>query len=85
MNEKNDLSYFSKNLRIFNAKVLVLEDMMLCENRKYIKYLYVYNKIDSIIMEELDKLACEQNITVIRFTIMIYKKKYLNSYKINFF
>lgn len=40
-------------------------------NRKYIKCLYVYNKIDSITLEELDKLAREQNTVVIRFEIII--------------
>lgn len=40
-------------------------------NRKYIKCLYVYNKIDSITLEELDKLAHEPNTLVIRFEIII--------------
>ncbi|CAI2179084.1 6960_t:CDS:10 [Funneliformis geosporum] len=34
-------------------------------NRKYIKCLFVYNKIDSITIEELDKLAHEYNTIVI--------------------
>lgn len=46
-------------------------------NRKYIKCLYVYNKIDSITLEELDKLAHELNTIVIRFAIIILQL-YLN-------
>ncbi|CAG8631306.1 8092_t:CDS:10 [Funneliformis caledonium] len=57
---------------IFNAEVLVREDISVDEfidvvlgNRKYIKCLFVYNKIDSITIEELDKLAHEHNTIVI--------------------
>ncbi|CAG8500359.1 6231_t:CDS:10 [Rhizophagus irregularis] len=62
----------SFNATIFNAEVLVREDITVDEfidvvlgNRKYIKCLYVYNKIDSITLEELDKLAHELNTIVI--------------------
>ena len=34
------------------------------EHRTYIKCLYVYNKIDSISLEHLDKLAREDNTAV---------------------
>ncbi|CAG8542879.1 4182_t:CDS:10, partial [Scutellospora calospora] len=57
---------------IFNAEVLVREDVTVDEfidvvlgNRKYIKCLYCYNKIDSITLEELDRLAREPNTIVI--------------------
>ena len=43
-------------------------------NRKYIKCLYVYNKIDSITLEELDKLAHEPNTVAIRYVIIIILK-----------
>lgn len=34
-------------------------------NRKYIKCLYVYNKIDQISLEEVDKLARQDNTVVV--------------------
>lgn len=58
--------------KIFNAEILVREDVTIDEfidvvlgNRKYIKCLYCYNKIDSITLEELDRLAREPNTVVI--------------------
>ncbi|RIB04186.1 developmentally regulated GTP-binding protein 2 [Gigaspora rosea] len=58
--------------KIFNAEILVREDVTIDEfidvvlgNRKYIKCLYCYNKIDSITLEELDRLAREPNTIVI--------------------
>ncbi|CAG8466139.1 3931_t:CDS:10 [Paraglomus occultum] len=59
--------------KIFNAEILVREDVTVDEfidvilgNRKYVKCLYCYNKIDSITVEELDKIAREPNTVVIR-------------------
>jgi small GTP-binding protein len=50
--------------KIHNAEVLVREDCSVDEfidvvlgNRKYIKCIYCYNKIDQISMEEVDRLA----------------------------
>ncbi|CAG8655719.1 9041_t:CDS:10 [Cetraspora pellucida] len=65
------LTYLNEKM-IFNAEVLVREDVTVDEfidvvlgNRKYIKCLYCYNKIDSITLEELDRLAREPNTIVI--------------------
>lgn len=50
--------------KIHNAEVLIREDVSVDQfidviegNRKYIKCLYVYNKIDSLSIEEVDELA----------------------------
>ncbi|QDS70463.1 Ribosome-interacting GTPase 2 [Venturia effusa] len=62
-----------KDYKILNAEVLVrdedatvdqLIDVIMKDHRKYIKCLYVYNKIDSISLEHLDKLAREPNTAV---------------------
>lgn len=52
------------NYRIHNAEVLIREDCTVDQfidvvegNRKYIKCLYVYNKIDTLSIEEVDELA----------------------------
>jgi len=57
--------------KIHNAEVLVREDCTVDEfidvilgNRKYIKCLYCYNKIDQISLEEVDRLAREPNSVV---------------------
>ena len=54
----------SAEYRIHNADVLFREDATVDEfidviegNRKYIRCLYVYNKIDVLCIEEVDKLA----------------------------
>ena len=39
-------------------------DVIMKDHRKYIKCLYVYNKIDSISLDFLDKLAREDNTVV---------------------
>ncbi|KAJ1661002.1 Ribosome-interacting GTPase 2 [Dispira simplex] len=58
--------------RIFNAEVLVREDCTVDQfidvvlgNRKYMKCLYCYNKVDEISMEEVDRLARMPNTVVI--------------------
>ncbi|RWS15626.1 developmentally-regulated GTP-binding protein 2-like protein [Dinothrombium tinctorium] len=50
--------------RIFNAEILIREDCttdefidVILKNRVYLPCLYVYNKIDQISIEEVDKLA----------------------------
>lgn len=58
--------------RIFNAEILVKEDCtaddfidMIEGNRKYIKCIYVYNKIDSISIEDVDEIARRPDSVVI--------------------
>ena len=58
--------------RIHNCEVLFREDASVDElidviegNRKYIKCLYVYNKIDVVSIEDVDRLARKQNSVVI--------------------
>ncbi|KAI8926349.1 P-loop containing nucleoside triphosphate hydrolase protein [Entophlyctis helioformis] len=58
--------------KIHNAEVLVREDATVDQfidvvlgNRKYIKCLYCYNKIDQISIEEVDRLAREDNTVVV--------------------
>lgn len=66
--------------KIHNADVLIREDIsvdqfidVLIGNRKYVKCIYCYNKIDQIGLEEVDRLArlddtvvvsCEQNLNI---------------------
>lgn len=57
---------------IFNAEVLFREDCspdefidVICKNRAYLPCLYVYNKIDQISMEEVDKLARQPHSVVV--------------------
>lgn len=63
--------------RIFNADVVIREDITVDDfidvidgNRKYCKCLYVYNKIDMLNLEEVDRLAREP-MTVV---ISVYRK-----------
>ncbi|CAM9639442.1 unnamed protein product [Discosporangium mesarthrocarpum] len=58
--------------KIHNCEVLVREDVgvddivdVIQGNRKYIKCLYVYNKVDMITIEDMDKLAREPNSIVV--------------------
>jgi len=58
--------------KIHHAELLFREDVttdefidVIMENRKYIKCLYVYNKIDQITIEEVDELARQPHSTVI--------------------
>lgn len=62
-----------KDYKILNCEVLVRDenvtvddfiDVIMADHRKYIKCLYVYNKIDSIGLEHLDNLAREANTVV---------------------
>ncbi|KAJ1966112.1 Ribosome-interacting GTPase 2 [Dipsacomyces acuminosporus] len=58
--------------RIFNAEVLVREDVTIDDfidvvvgNRIYLPCLYVYNKIDAITIEEVDRIAREDYTIVV--------------------
>ncbi|KAF1940933.1 P-loop containing nucleoside triphosphate hydrolase protein [Clathrospora elynae] len=62
-----------KDYKILNAEVLVRDenatvddfiDVIMKDHRKYIKCLYVYNKIDSIGLPHLDELAREPHTVV---------------------
>lgn len=59
--------------KIFNAEVLFREDAtpdqfidVIVGNRMYMNCLYVYNKIDQISLEEVDRLARQPHSVVIR-------------------
>ncbi len=65
--------------KIFNAEVLFREDCnsdqlidVIEGNRKYMECLYVYNKIDQISLEEVDRLARQPHSVVIRQDIKIF-------------
>ncbi|KAJ1568710.1 Developmentally-regulated GTP-binding protein 2, partial [Nowakowskiella sp. JEL0078] len=58
--------------KIHNAEILIREDATVDQfidvvlgNRKYLKCLYCYNKIDQISIEEVDRLAREPNTVVV--------------------
>ncbi|KAF2238720.1 GTP binding protein Gtp1 [Viridothelium virens] len=62
-----------RDYKMLNCEVLVRDenatvdefiDVIMKDHRKYIKCLYAYNKIDSISLEFLDKLAREPNTVV---------------------
>jgi len=62
-----------RDYKILNCEVLVRDenasvddfiDVIMKDHRKYIKCLYVYNKIDSISLEHLDALAREPHTCV---------------------
>ncbi|ODV59712.1 P-loop containing nucleoside triphosphate hydrolase protein [Ascoidea rubescens DSM 1968] len=72
LNEKNVYGIL-RDYRIHNADILVRDenvsidefiDTINDQHVRYIKCLYVYNKIDGISLEELDKLANEPNTVV---------------------
>lgn len=59
--------------KMFNAEVLFREDCtadelidVICANRVYLPCLYVYNKIDQISIEEVDRIAHQPNSVVVR-------------------
>lgn len=59
--------------KIFNAEVLFREDAspddfidVINANRVYLPCLYVYNKIDQISIEEVDRIARQPNSVVVR-------------------
>eukprot|EP00002_Diphylleia_rotans_P006386 TRINITY_DN15771_c0_g1_i1.p1 TRINITY_DN15771_c0_g1~~TRINITY_DN15771_c0_g1_i1.p1 ORF type:complete len:367 (-),score=97.29 TRINITY_DN15771_c0_g1_i1:349-1449(-) len=58
--------------KIFNAEILFKEDATVDDlidviegNRKYIRCLFVYNKIDQISLEEVNRLAYEEDTVVV--------------------
>lgn len=60
--------------KIFNAEVLFREDCtadelidVICANRVYLPCLYVYNKIDQISIEEVDRIAKQSHSIVVRY------------------
>ncbi len=62
-----------RDYKILNCEVLVRDenvtvddfiDIIMKDHRKYIKCLYVYNKIDSVSLDFLDKLAREDHTVV---------------------
>ncbi|VDM18536.1 unnamed protein product [Hydatigera taeniaeformis] len=64
--------YSLASVEIFNADVVIREDItqdqlidVIVGNRVYLKCIYVYNKIDQISLEEVDKLAREPHSVVI--------------------
>ncbi|KAJ3328692.1 GTP-binding protein 1, partial [Gonapodya sp. JEL0774] len=65
------VSSILRDYRIHNAEILVREDASVDEfidvvlgNRKYMKCLYVYNKVDAVSIEEVDRLAHLPNSVV---------------------
>ncbi|KAJ6191772.1 P-loop containing nucleoside triphosphate hydrolase protein [Bipolaris maydis] len=67
-----------KDYKMLNCEVLVrdenvtvddLIDTIMKDHRKYIKCLYVYNKIDSIGLPHLDELAREPNTVVMSYVV----------------
>ncbi|GAA6048086.1 hypothetical protein JCM3770_000184 [Rhodotorula araucariae] len=61
-----------QSYKMHNADVMIREDVstddvidVILGNRKYVPCLYVYNKIDSISLEEVDRLARQPNTVVI--------------------
>ncbi|CCF60454.1 hypothetical protein KAFR_0K00980 [Kazachstania africana CBS 2517] len=70
---ENVIKLLLKDYKIHNAEVLVRDsnctiddfiDIINDQHRNYIKCLYVYNKIDAVSLEEVDRLAREPNTVV---------------------
>ncbi|GFR74179.1 developmentally-regulated GTP-binding protein 2 [Elysia marginata] len=64
--------------KIFNAEVLFREDCtsddfvdVILGNRVYMPCLYVYNKIDQISIEEVDRLARQPHTVVVRYSLKL--------------
>ncbi|KAL6042753.1 Developmentally-regulated GTP-binding protein 2 [Balamuthia mandrillaris] len=71
-NPKDTVYKILKEYKIHNAEVLFKEDADVDQfidvvegNRKYVKCLYVYNKIDMVSLEQVDELARRPNSIVI--------------------
>uniref|UniRef100_A0A4W6C3Q3 Developmentally-regulated GTP-binding protein 2 n=1 Tax=Lates calcarifer TaxID=8187 RepID=A0A4W6C3Q3_LATCA len=79
--------------KIFNAEVLFREDStpdefidVIVGNRVYMPCLYVYNKVDQISIEEVDRLARRPHSVVIRFVNKSsFGVKLLSPYSLHFF
>ncbi|CAO3676504.1 unnamed protein product [Umbelopsis ramanniana] len=70
-NEKM-VQHILHDYKIFNADVLIREDITVDQfidvvlgNRKYLTCVYCYNKIDQITIEEVDRLARQENTVVV--------------------
>lgn len=70
---EDSIKMILKDYRIHNADILVRDDKCTIDDfidiindqhRNYIKCLYVFNKIDSVSLEEVDRLAKQQNTVV---------------------
>uniref|UniRef100_A0A4W6CAF0 Developmentally regulated GTP binding protein 2 n=1 Tax=Lates calcarifer TaxID=8187 RepID=A0A4W6CAF0_LATCA len=75
--------------KIFNAEVLFREDStpdefidVIVGNRVYMPCLYVYNKVDQISIEEVDRLARRPHSVVIRFVNKSSFGQKLSSYSL---
>jgi small GTP-binding protein len=62
--------------KIHNCEVLIREDITIDQfidviegNRKYIKCVYVYNKIDTVTIEQVDRLARQENSIVLSLSL----------------
>lgn len=62
--------------KIFNAEVLFREDCtadelidVISANRVYLPCLFVYNKIDQVSIEEVDRIARQPNSVVVRYDL----------------
>lgn len=71
-NPSDTVSRILGSYRIHNAEILIREDVTMDQiidviegNRKYIRCLYVYNKIDTLSIEEVDELARKSDSVVI--------------------
>lgn len=71
-NPQDTVTRILGSYRIHNAEVLIREDVTVDDiidviegNRKYIRCLYVYNKIDTLSIEEVDELARKPDSVVI--------------------
>lgn len=71
-NPQDTVTRILGSYRIHNAEVLFREDCTIDDlidviegNRKYVKCLYVYNKIDTLSIEEVDELARKPDSVVI--------------------
>lgn len=63
--------------KIFNAEVLFREDCtpdelidVISANRVYLPCMYVYNKIDQISIEEVNRIARQPNSVVVRYIFL---------------
>lgn len=66
------------SFKIFNAEVLFREDCtedefidVVTNNRVYLPCIYVYNKIDQIAIEEVNRLAREEHSVVVSCNMML--------------
>lgn len=74
--------------KIFNAEVLFREDCtadelidVISANRVHLPCLYVYNKIDQISIEEVDRIARQPHSVVVRYDNYLQKiVKRVNSF-----